>query len=312
MQIVRIRLRKPRRVFPFLCDDLALSRNAPCVVESDRGLEWGVCVLPPEPCPTAMEARFPYRVLREATAEDHDTEARLEEEEHESKAICAEKIRSRQLPMKLVDVEYTFDKKKAVFYFTAEERVDFRELVRDLAHELRARIELRHIQVRDEAKMVGGIGSCGRELCCASWLNEFKPISMRMAKRQNLSLNPSKISGQCGRLLCCLSYENDLYESAKRKAKQKKAEETVEGDEFSDEGSVEEEALLELDADAAALEAAERREREREEAVWAVAATPSATMPDDESPSRHDSNDPQRKRRRGRRKERPRNGGDRG
>jgi len=121
--------------------------------------------------------------------------------------------------MKLVDVEYTFDRRKVVFYFTAEQRVDFRELVRDLAHTLKARIELRHIQVRDQAKMVGGIGECGRLLCCRTWLREFMPISMKMAKRQNLSLNPEKISGQCGRLMCCLSYENDQYEAKKKKKK---------------------------------------------------------------------------------------------
>src|SRR5690606_3977835 len=115
------------------------------------------------------------------------------------------------LPMKLADVEYTFDKQKIVFYFTAEDRVDFRDLVRELARDLKTRIELRHIQVRDQARIVGGIGVCGRELCCSTWLGEFQPISMKMAKNQNLSLNPQKISGQCGRLLCCLSYENDLY-----------------------------------------------------------------------------------------------------
>jgi hypothetical protein len=120
------------------------------------------------------------------------------------------------MKMKLVECEYAFDRKKVIFYFTAEDRVDFRELVRDLAREFKARIELRHIQVRDEAKIIGGIGSCGRELCCTTWLREFLPISMKMAKRQNLSLNPSKISGQCGRLLCCLAYENDLYQRGRR------------------------------------------------------------------------------------------------
>jgi cell fate regulator YaaT (PSP1 superfamily) len=219
MQIVRIRLRKPRRVFSFLSPDIPLRRDEPCIVQSDRGLEWGVCVLPPEPCPPEMAGRFTMHVLRKIEADDQSTHRYLIEEEAKAKRIAFNKIRERNLPMKLVDVEYTFDKRKVIFYFTAEDRVDFRELVRDLAQDLRARIELRHIQVRDEAKMVGGIGGCGRELCCTSWLNDFKPISMRMAKKQNLSLNPSKISGQCGRLLCCLSYENDQYESFKRRAK---------------------------------------------------------------------------------------------
>lgn len=221
---VRVRLRKPRRVFSFLCGELDLKRDEPCIVQSDRGLEYGVCILPPEPLPQEMAKRYSMRVVRRVSQEDEQTHAHLLAEERKAQKICDAKIRSRKLPMKLVETEYTFDKKKIIFYFTAEDRVDFRELVRDLAHELRSRIEMRHIQVRDEAKMVGGIGTCGRELCCTTWLNEFKPISMRMAKRQNLSLNPSKISGQCGRLLCCLSYENELYEEARRAAKKAAAE----------------------------------------------------------------------------------------
>lgn len=222
MQVVKVRLRKPRRVLTMLCRDVHLDRGDTCVVRSERGLEWGTCILPPEPCARDMERRFTDQVVRLANEDDIKTFDVLAEEERKARKICLEKIREHAMDMKLVDVEYTFDKKKIVFYFTAEERVDFRELVRDLAHDLRTRIELRHIQVRDEAKMVGGLGTCGRELCCSSWLEEFRPISMRMAKRQNLSLNPSKISGQCGRLLCCLSYENDQYESIKRRAKQAK------------------------------------------------------------------------------------------
>lgn len=220
MNVVKIRLRKPRRVFSFLCTDLALKRNDECIVMSDRGEEWGTCILPPEPCPNEMTKRFSMRVLRKTTENDERNYAYIEDEERKAREICLKKLRSRKLPMKLVDVEVSFDKKKVIFYFTADDRVDFRELVRDLAHELRARIEMRHIQVRDEAKMVGGIGGCGRELCCSSWMNEFKPISMRMAKAQNLSLNPSKISGQCGRLLCCLSHENELYEEMRKRARQ--------------------------------------------------------------------------------------------
>ena len=225
MQVVQIRLRKPRRVFPFICDsNVGLRRDEPCIVQTDRGTEWGTCLLPSEPVPYEMERRYTMRVLRRATTEDHETQQYLETEEKKARRIAFDKIRQHNMPMKLVDVEYTFDKQKIVFYFTAEDRVDFRDLVRDLAHDLRARIELRHIQVRDEAKMVGGIGGCGRELCCTTWLGDFMPISMRMAKRQNLSLNPSKISGQCGRLLCCLSYENDQYEAARKQAKQQEQE----------------------------------------------------------------------------------------
>ena len=216
MQTVKIRLRKPTRVFTFLSEDIPLKRHDKCIVRSDRGLEYGLCIVPPEDCPEGMKELIKMNVVRRATLADETTFNQLQRDEDRAKEICAQKISLHKLPMKLVDVEYTFDKHKVVFYFTAAERVDFRKLVRDLAQELKTRIELRHIQVRDEAKIVGGLGICGRELCCASWLTEFKPISMKMAKRQNLSLNPSKISGQCGRLLCCLSYENEMYVDPRR------------------------------------------------------------------------------------------------
>ncbi len=221
MQTVLIRLRKPTRVFTFLSDTVELRRHDDCIVQSDRGLEYGTCILPPEACPVGMEKRYKMNVMRKATSDDEVTYAKLLVEEATAKRTCKEKIAARKLRMKLVDAEYTFDKQKLIFYFTAEDRVDFRQLVRDLAQQFKTRIELRHIQVRDEAKIVGGIGICGRELCCSTWLREFKPISMKMAKRQNLSLNPTKISGQCGRLLCCLAYENDQYQQERRKAKPK-------------------------------------------------------------------------------------------
>jgi len=224
MQTVKIRVRKPTRVLTFLCKDIELNREERCIVRSDRGLEYGTCVLPPEPCTAEMEERYKMQVVRKATSQDESTFLRIQEDEQNAAAVCRRKIDERKLPMKLVDTEYTFDKNKIVFYFTAADRVDFRDLVRDLAHELKTRIELRHIQVRDEAKIVGGIGVCGRELCCSTWLREFKPISMKMAKRQNLSLNPSKISGQCGRLLCCLSYENELYQKRKQRNSREAAE----------------------------------------------------------------------------------------
>lgn len=219
MQTVLIRLRKPTRVFTFLSDAVDLRRHDDCIVQSDRGMEFGTCILPPEACPVGMEKRYKMTVLRKASADDETTYAKLLEDEATAKRTCKEKIASRKLRMKLVDAEYTFDKQKLIFYFTAEDRVDFRQLVRDLAQQFKTRIELRHIQVRDEAKIVGGLGICGRELCCSTFLREFKPISMKMAKRQNLSLNPTKISGQCGRLLCCLAYENDMYQRERRKVK---------------------------------------------------------------------------------------------
>lgn len=212
MNIVRIRLRKPRRVLLFSCGDMVLYRDEKVIVETDQGIEWGECVLPPEPCSPEMEQRVTMRVLRKATPTDLESFKTLGDEEEGAKKICMKHIQERQLPMHLVDVQYTFDRHKITFYFTADNRVDFRELVRDLARDLHSRIELRHIQVRDRSKLVGGLGTCGRELCCTSWLEAFVPISMRMAKCQNLSLNPTKISGQCGRLLCCLQYENEVYE----------------------------------------------------------------------------------------------------
>jgi cell fate regulator YaaT (PSP1 superfamily) len=211
MDITRIRVRKPTRVFDFLCENIALDRDDACVVRSERGLEYGEVVLPPEPCPAEIAKRTEGRVVRKITLADEGTLHSLAVDERKALDICKEKVAQHRLPMKLVDAEYTFDKHKVVFYFTAADRVDFRQLVRDLAQDLKTRIELRHIQVRDEAKIVGGIGVCGRELCCSTWLTEFKPVSMKMAKRQNLSLNPTKISGQCGRLLCCLTYENEMY-----------------------------------------------------------------------------------------------------
>lgn len=217
MQTVKVRVRKPTRVLTFLAKDLPLRRDDKCIVRSDRGLEFGICIMPPEDCLGEDESRFKMQVVRMATDQDEVNFFKLQEEEKQAARICAQKIADRKLAMKLVDTEFTFDKNKIVFYFTAADRVDFRDLVRDLAHDLKTRIELRHIQVRDEAKIVGGLGVCGRELCCSTWLTEFQPISMKMAKRQNLSLNPSKISGQCGRLLCCLAYENDLYQDEKQR-----------------------------------------------------------------------------------------------
>ncbi|GMV99200.1 MAG: hypothetical protein AMXMBFR84_03390 [Candidatus Hydrogenedentota bacterium] len=216
MQMVKVRLRKPTRVFTFLSKDSEIKRNDNLIVRSDRGLEFGTAILPPEPCAEDLEQRYKMNVVRKATPHDLTSFMQIQIEEGRAMEIAREKVNSRNLPMKMVDVEYTFDKQRVMFYFVAADRVDFRQLVRDLAQELKTRIELRHIQVRDEAKIKGGLGVCGRELCCSTWLTEFKPISMKMAKRQNLSLNPTKISGQCGRLLCCLGYENEVYQMRKR------------------------------------------------------------------------------------------------
>lgn len=219
-QLVKVRMRKPLRVFNFISNDLPLERGDHCVVKTDRGLEYGECVLPPEECSKEVELKFSNTIIRKASHHDQTTSAQIKDDERRARKMCIEKIKERKMDMKLVECEYSFDRKKIIFYFTAEERVDFRDLVKDLAQEFKARIELRHIQVRDEAKIIGGIGTCGRELCCTTWMKDFMPISMRMAKKQNLSLNPTKISGQCGRLMCCLSYENDQYDQV-RKSKPK-------------------------------------------------------------------------------------------
>jgi len=157
------------------------------------------------------------KVIRIATPEDHQKVQENQRKEAEAFEICLKKIENHSLPMKLVDVEYTFDNNKIIFYFTADGRVDFRELVKDLASVFRTRIELRQIGVRDEAKMLGGLGPCGRPLCCTQFLGEFQPVSIKMAKEQNLSLNPAKISGLCGRLMCCLKYEQEFYEEIRKR-----------------------------------------------------------------------------------------------
>ena len=276
MQTVRIRLRKPHRVLTFRCSDIPLQRNDPCIVRTDQGLEYGVCVVASEPCAQEVAERYQLEVVRKAGDEDKKTLEQLLTDEAKARAICAERIAEKRLPMNHVDAEYTFDHNKVVFYFTADERVDFRELVRDLAHTLKARIELRHIQVRDQAMMVGGIGECGRVLCCRTWLREFMPISMKMAKRQNLSLNPEKISGQCGRLMCCLSYENNQYEDKKKKAPLSPAapEESAE-ENMRDDEEIELEEVLANDLDSREEGRAERAAAEDR----AVASVPPVGAP---------------------------------
>lgn len=216
IKVVGIRFKPAGKIYYFDPGQFQIELDNSVIVETVRGLEFGKVVIGNREIPE-QEAVLPLKkVIRLATQED---EAQMEinrGKEIEAKETCLRKIIEHNLPMKLIDVEYTFDGSKVIFYFTAEGRVDFRELVKDLAAVFRTRIELRQIGVRDEAKMLGGIGSCGRVLCCASFLGDFEPVSIRMAKDQNLSLNPTKISGICGRLMCCLKYESEGYECARR------------------------------------------------------------------------------------------------
>mgnify|MGYP000809174646 CR=1 FL=1 len=182
------------------------------IVETARGIEFGEVVLGVREVDEKKVIQPLKSVIRMATKNDEELERKNKEKEHEAFQICQEKIRKHELQMKLIDAEYTFDNNKLLFYFTADGRIDFRELVKDLASVFKTRIELRQIGVRDEAKIMGGIGVCGRPLCCATYMPEFVPVSIKMAKEQNLSLNPTKISGVCGRLMCCLKNEEEAYE----------------------------------------------------------------------------------------------------
>lgn len=219
IQVVGVRFKSAGKIYYFDPGDLDISANSYVIVETVRGMEFGKAVIGRREVKEENVVLPLKKVVRVATAHDITQMETNEKKEKEAKEICQKKIEEHKLPMKLVDVEYTFDGSKVIFYFTAEGRVDFRELVKDLAAVFKTRIELRQIGVRDEAKMLGGIGGCGRELCCCSFLGDFEPVSIRMAKDQNLSLNPTKISGICGRLMCCLKYESDTYECNKKCAK---------------------------------------------------------------------------------------------
>ncbi|HEY2389420.1 MAG TPA: stage 0 sporulation family protein [Candidatus Binatia bacterium] len=211
---VEVTFRTAGKLFEFDAAGLSLERGDLVVVENERGVALGTVARAPRAVPAAGDR--PPKVLRKADARDV---ARLEancQRERDARRMCLTRIRERQLSMKLVQVEYLFDASKAVFYFCAEGRVDFRELVRDLAQALHTRIEMKQIGARDETKLVGGVGPCGRELCCSTWLREFQAVSVKMAKEQGLSLNPSKLSGMCGRLKCCLRYEYDTYLEMRR------------------------------------------------------------------------------------------------
>lgn len=197
-------------MYDFDAGSIELSAGDHVIVETERGLGIGKVVRPPKECIGDMPAEL-TAIKRKATQDDMATLEQISQKEKEAFNFCVKRIIERNMPMKLVNVEYQFDSSKAVFFFTADGRVDFRDLVKDLAHSFHTRIEMRQIGVRDEAKMIGGIGICGRELCCCSFLRDFQPVSVKMAKEQNLALNPNKISGQCGRLLCCLDYEYETY-----------------------------------------------------------------------------------------------------
>lgn len=209
--VIGVRFKKAGKAYYFDPSDLEIAPGDPVIVETVRGLEYGIAADYPVELEEEEIVQPLRKVVRLATEEDTlQNEANLAKKE-QSMRLCQEKIEKHGLAMKLIDVERTFDNAKIIFYFSADGRVDFRELVKDLAGVFHTRIELRQIGVRDEAKMLGGIGPCGRPLCCHQWLPDFEPVSIKMAKVQNLSLNPTKISGICGRLMCCLKYENDVY-----------------------------------------------------------------------------------------------------
>lgn len=217
LTVVGVRFKKAGKVYYFSPSETGAKKGDNVIVETVRGIEYGECVIGPKEVEEKDVITPLKAVCRIATKEDDRRHSENLQKETEAFQICIEKIESHNLNMKLVEVEYTFDNNKVIFYFTADGRVDFRELVKDLANIFRTRIELRQIGVRDEAKMIGGLASCGRAMCCSSFLGDFVPVSIKMAKEQNLSLNPTKISGICGRLMCCLNYEQDTYEGIRKK-----------------------------------------------------------------------------------------------
>ncbi|MEW9503331.1 PSP1 domain-containing protein [Jeotgalibacillus marinus] len=213
--VVGVRFKKAGKIYYFDPNQHNILKDEYVIVETVRGVEYGKVVVDVKKVDENDVVLPLKKVVRIADQKDRLSVQENKEEAKHAYEVCKKKIREHDLEMKLVDVEYTFDRNKVIFYFTADGRVDFRNLVKDLASVFRTRIELRQIGVRDEAKMLGGIGPCGRMLCCSTFLGDFEPVSIKMAKDQNLSLNPAKISGLCGRLMCCLKYENDEYEAAK-------------------------------------------------------------------------------------------------
>ncbi|NLU51988.1 MAG: stage 0 sporulation family protein [Clostridiaceae bacterium] len=218
VNVVGVRFRTAGKIYYFDPCGLNFDKGDKVIVETARGVECGTVVIPNHEVPDEEVVAPLKNVIRKADENDLKHVEENHEKEKEAFNICLEKIKKHGLEMKLIDVEYTFDNNKVLFYFTADGRIDFRELVKDLASVFRTRIELRQIGVRDEAKMMGALGPCGRPLCCSTHLSEFTPVSIKMAKEQSLSLNPAKISGTCGRLMCCLKYEQETYEYLLNKA----------------------------------------------------------------------------------------------
>jgi len=213
MKIVTgVRFKSPGKIYYFDPENLNIEKGMSVIVDTAMGEEFGEVIIPQKEVEENKVTEPLKKVIRIATEKDKKMRADFKSKEPEALKICFEKIQKHGLPMKLIDAEYKYDGSKVIFYFTADGRIDFRELVKDLAAVFRTRIELRQIGVRDEVKRCGGNGICGRELCCCSFLSNFETVSIKMAKEQNISLNPSKISGNCGRLMCCLKYEQDVYE----------------------------------------------------------------------------------------------------
>ena len=217
IEVIGVRFRKAGKVYFFDPAGMEIKTGDHVIVETARGIEFGHVVLGNREVEDKKVVQPLKPVIRMATRADEEVERKNKEKEKEAFKICLEKIKKHDLQMKLIDAEYTFDNNKVLFYFTADGRIDFRELVKDLAAVFKTRIELRQIGVRDETKIMGGVGICGRALCCHSYLSEFIPVSIKMAKEQNLSLNPTKISGVCGRLMCCLKNEEETYEELNSK-----------------------------------------------------------------------------------------------
>lgn len=217
IKVIGVRFKKAGKIYYFDPNGLEINKGNFVVVETARGIEFGECVIGIKEIPETDIVAPLKSVIRVATEEDVEKHNSNKVKEKDALDICLKKIEEHKLNMKLIDVEYTFDNNKVIFYFTADGRVDFRELVKDLATIFKTRIELRQIGVRDEAKMLGGLGPCGRPLCCSTFLGDFASVSIKMAKEQNLSLNPTKISGICGRLMCCLNYEQSTYEDIRKR-----------------------------------------------------------------------------------------------
>ena len=217
INVIGVRFKKAGKIYYFDPSDLDIKKGDFVVVETARGIEFGECVIGIKEIPETDIVAPLKSVIRVAQEEDINKHKENKVKEKDALDICLKKIEEHGLNMKLIDVEYTFDNNKVIFYFTADGRVDFRELVKDLATIFKTRIELRQIGVRDESKMLGGLGPCGRSLCCSTFLGDFASVSIKMAKEQNLSLNPTKISGICGRLMCCLNYEQSTYEDIRKR-----------------------------------------------------------------------------------------------